>query len=59
MDITESAIIEEVLDPLMMGELGQSSDTAVLERTAPNEIVVDFGVPDRVFVLTVVARPRA
>lgn len=51
------AIIEEIIDPLMMGGLAESHPNIALRRTAPNVIEIDYGSPGGVYVITV--EPRA
>jgi hypothetical protein len=58
MAITAASIIEEVLDPLMSSDLADEHPTINLRRVADNAVELDFGLPDRVFVLTVEERER-
>jgi hypothetical protein len=59
MDITAPSIIEGILDPLMFSDLADESLTVNFRRLADNVVELDFGLPDRLFVLTVEERPRA
>ena len=59
MEITAASIIEEVLDPLMFSDLADEHPTVNFRRLADNALELDFGLPDRVFVLTVEERERA
>jgi len=52
------AIIEEIIDPLMMGGLAEREPAMELRRLGPNAILIDFGEPDTVYVLTVEERRR-
>jgi hypothetical protein len=58
-EITPEAIIEDILDPLMTGALAEECPAVTFHRISGNEVLLDFGVPDRVFVLAVVERPRS
>lgn len=51
-DVTPNAIIEEIIDDLAMGELGQSVDGFSLTRLGDGELRLDYGA-DGSFVLTV------
>ena len=57
-DMSVEAIIEEIIDPLMMGGLAEREPAMELRRLGPNAILVDFGEPDTVYVLTVEERRR-
>jgi hypothetical protein len=59
MEITAASIIEEIMDPLMFSELADGSPTINLRRVAGNAVELDFGLPDRIFLLTVEERGRA
>jgi len=58
MEITPAAIIEELLDPLMMSDLASEAPTVTFERLSANRVLLDFGDPDAVFALTVETQPR-
>lgn len=58
MEITAASIIEEVLDPLMQGELAANRPTVSFRRVTDNAVELDFGLPDQLFLLTVEARVR-
>ena len=52
MAITPDEIIENLLDDLAMGELGQSVETFQLTRLGPGMLRLDYGDAGR-FILTV------
>ena len=52
MDITPERIIEEIVDLLALGELGQSVDAFTLTRLAPDALLLDYG-QGRAFVVRV------
>jgi len=58
MRISPNDIIEEVIDTLVTGDLAEPFPGIKVSRLADNQIVIDVGLPDRDFVLTVEARPR-
>ena len=58
MDITPAVIIEEIVDGLAMGGLGQSSVSLHFQRTGPGSLLLDFGGSPVLFVLTVEAVVR-
>ena len=53
MDIQPSDLIEEIIEPLIMGQLAERFPTIAIERVLPNQLRVDFGLPDKVFSVTV------
>jgi len=55
---TAEAIIEEIIDPLMMGDLAETFPTIELRRVAPKAVEIDYGQPEEVYVITVEPRPR-
>jgi hypothetical protein len=55
-ELSAEAIIEEIIDPLMMGELAESFPNIELRRTAVNVIEIDFRVPEGAFTITVEPR---
>jgi hypothetical protein len=57
-DLTTEAIIEEIIDPLIMGDLAQAYPSIKLRRVAQNAIEIDFGQPEDVYVITVESRTR-
>ena len=59
MEITAASIIEEVLDPLMFSDLADEIPTLNFRRVADNAVELDFGLPDRIFLLRVEERGRA
>lgn len=58
MEPTPEAIIEEIIDPLMTGDLAETFPTIELRRVAPNAVEIDYGQPEGVYVITVEPRPR-
>jgi hypothetical protein len=58
-EVSPSAILEEIIDPLMMGDLAASSPSIELHRLTANSILLDFGQPDAVYVVTVEERARS
>lgn len=59
MDLTAARIVEELLDPLMFSDLADESPSIAIRRLDGNTIELDFGDPNRVFLLTVEDRARA
>jgi hypothetical protein len=57
-ELSAEAIIEEIIDPLMTGELADSFPNIELRRTAPNTIEINFRVPEGVYTITVAPRGR-
>jgi hypothetical protein len=55
---TAEAIIEEIVDPLMMGDLAEAYPTIQLRRVAPDAVEIDYGQPEGVYVITVEFRTR-
>jgi hypothetical protein len=53
MALTPADIIEEIVDELALGELGQSVDAFRFTRTGPGTLELDYGDLGR-FVLSVV-----
>jgi len=45
--LTPGDIIEAIIDELAMGELGQSVDAIVIDRTGPGSLHVDYGEAGR------------
>lgn len=58
MDIQPSDLIEEIIDPLMMGQLAERFPAIALERVSPGQGRLDLGLPDKVFTVTVEQLPR-
>jgi len=59
MELTAASIIETVLDPPMFSDLADESPTVKVRRVAHNSVELDFGHPDRLFLVTVEERSRA
>ncbi|MCU0311353.1 MAG: hypothetical protein MUE36_10470 [Acidimicrobiales bacterium] len=59
MEIGPADIVEELLEPLMTSALAESSPQVRFERLAANRVLLDFGLPDTVFTLTVEAESRS
>jgi hypothetical protein len=57
-ELSAEAIIEEFIDPLIMGGLAESFPNIELQRSAPNVIEIDFRVPEGVCTITVEPRSR-
>jgi hypothetical protein len=53
------AIIEEIIDPLVTGELADTFPNIELQRTAPITIEIDFRVPEGAHTITVEPRSRS
>jgi hypothetical protein len=58
MEITPADIIEEIVDGLAMGAIGQASMNLNFERTGPGSLLLDFGGSPQLFTLTVEAKDR-
>lgn len=54
MALTPDDIIEEIIDELAMGELGESVEAFEFSRTGPGSLLLDYGALGR-FRLSVVA----
>ena len=55
---TAEASIEEIIDPLMTGDLAEAYPTIELRRVAPNAVEIGYGLREDVFVITVELRTR-
>ena len=53
MRIDESAVIEAVIDELMMGDLAAERPSIQIKRLDRGSIRIDYGVPGEVFVVSV------
>jgi hypothetical protein len=58
MGITPDDIIEQIIDELAMGDLGQKVDAFLIARTGPGSLLFDYGDSGR-FTLTVAGQPVA
>lgn len=58
MDIQPSDLIEEIIDPLMMGQLAERFPEIAIVRVSPGQVRLDVGLPDKVFTVTVEQLPR-
>ena len=53
MHTDEAMIIEEIVDPLILGGLFESRPSVAFVRLSPGSVRLDLGEPNEVFILTV------